>query len=294
MGRQRNLLDWPVNLFDKIGVPAIDVTDSAKHNLTDFIEATLEGDKKTALYLQYRDNKTLREIGQILDRTPERIRQINAKSLRLIGTKKQDILTGRSLRAEYRQLEAQISLAQKQLEALKKECAFYQGKIVVLKDLCSVPSSYDVKDVFKFSETELLQANGCLSVRSFNILARAGIKTLYDLSCLSIADIKSLRYCGRKSLLEIISFGENNGITFSDVTDNPSILILDPKFDNEYTRTFDHISLMWDVISYAKKRNIYYIKNLILDCKNECDSEVVKDIVNKLQKIDIKHYNVVG
>lgn len=59
-------------------------------------------------------------------------------------------------------------------------------------------------------------ANIDWSVRTYNVLTRAGIRTLEDLGELTLKELKAIRNIGAKSLEEVMATAAKYGITFEE------------------------------------------------------------------------------
>jgi len=159
---------------------------------------TLTEREKRVLELRYRDHKTLEETGRAFNVTRERIRQIEAKALRKLRH------PGRLAQfacVPWREYQREI----KKREEAERRCAAAEQRLdwflqhvdykVVLDPNGDRPAAR-VVDL----TTDVLD----LSVRSFNCLARANIRTVGDILKIETEDdMYKIRNLGRKSVEEI-------------------------------------------------------------------------------------------
>lgn len=144
--------------------------------------------EQTIIRSRFLEHKTLREIGMDLGLTGQRIRQIEAKTLRkLISPQCIRQYTGISLAEHFRILqEKEIEMAAKYteiIEAVKAE-------------------KYGVdREIIPLYETDIEALN--LSIRAFNCLKRGCINTIGDIAKMTIQDLFKVRNLGRKSVEEI-------------------------------------------------------------------------------------------
>lgn len=101
----------------------------------------------------------------------------------------------------------------------------YQALISMNKELIDeVEKLSSIKKMDAESNLAIMSIEICdipLSVRAFNTLNNAGVKTLYDLSKISIHELKRYRNTGLKTVLEIEEAAKSYGITLKEV---PSLL----------------------------------------------------------------------
>ena len=136
--------------------------------------------EERALELYYRDHLTLDEAGKCLGVTRERVRQIIAKALRKLKHPTRMNRMRAVSRAEYEDLLVEN-------ERLKR-------------DLNSVDPNIDP---FVKNPWDIPIADLDLSVRSYNCLQRAGIRTVYDLCQKTEEEMMRVRNLGKRSLAEV-------------------------------------------------------------------------------------------
>lgn len=140
---------------------------------------------------------TLKEVGQELGRSSERIRQIETKSLRKLRHPEKK----KFLEVFFRPtLEKKIeNLAQKNM-SLQKKIEWYEKILGKVKQLIEQPEFIQVQEEEELSKSiEDLE----FSVRTTNSLRSAGISTIRELLSRTEDELLKLKNFGRKSLLEI-------------------------------------------------------------------------------------------
>ncbi len=147
----------------------------------------LNSNERTVLRSHLLFGRNFEEIAFELDLTPERIRQIYNKALRLVKQKAHARLTEALTNTQsYHQQNTELQMANEYLRG--------QLELEVVPRLL----------------VELCSTN--LPNRAINALARAGVYTVGDLVKWSRVDLKKLRNMGNKSLLAIEAFVTNQGL----------------------------------------------------------------------------------
>lgn len=156
----------------------------------------LDDRQKLVITLRYRSRLTLEGVAKELQVTRERVRQIEAKSIRIL--RRRESLNHWLLVPMERLLEAQ-----KERDELKLKL-ITSGRMEEPKPESNLKSvGIDEMD---------------LSVRAYNCLRRAGIDTLADLQKMTREDLMKVRNMGRKSLEEIITKAKEYGVTIEEGT----------------------------------------------------------------------------
>lgn len=138
------------------------------------------------LRLRFERKMTLEEIGRKINANRERVRQIEAKALRRlkhpINLEQMRVI----YYSDYLEKLNELQLLKKEIELLKSP------------ELTKNVKSLEIEQI----EIEALD----LSVRSYNCLVRAGIKTLGDIKCFvdQDGDFKKMRNLGNRSCKEIL------------------------------------------------------------------------------------------
>lgn len=137
--------------------------------------------------------KTFETIGKELGVTRERIRQIEAKSLQKLNSP--------TFRKKYIMdtLDTAFKIAVER-DFLKSENAELKKKLGVTEQI----SSKNMADI----PIEILD----LSPRPYHCLTRSGIRTLHDLSRMTVDDLQDIRSMGIRSMKEIITKAKAHGI----------------------------------------------------------------------------------
>lgn len=155
---------------------------------------TLLPHERNVIEFRYRDGLTLKETGENLGVTHERIRQIELKALRKLRHK------SRLNNLVYVQVKAS------DYNALLNEVRKLRADVSRLIIEMDTDSDFIIK---KNKQVPIEDLN--LSIRPYNCLIRAGIHTIGDILT---HDLLRVRNLGRKSLSEIVNAVESYG--FSD------------------------------------------------------------------------------
>jgi len=207
---------YPYNLLDDIFGERYEkiIDDDIKAGL-DYALGTLTERQQTVLKEYYENEKTLEEIGNEVGITRERIRQVTVKALRMLRhpSRKRYITHGYKIASG--ELSRQVE--ERYLEELKLLEAVYAEKVSELRQKISELDDNSKRleykesvDFMKSLELPITDLN--LSVRSYNCLARAGIKTLYELCNYTYNDLIAVRNLGRKSTEEVIAKMKEYGL----------------------------------------------------------------------------------
>lgn len=178
---------WPFKLMN-----AVFGDSQAFHNayLPGIYEAvnSLYDREKIVLLMVFKDHCTRKEIGDVLECSAERVRQIEAKALRKLRHPARSKKMLAVSKAEFNQIEADKNLAMVELNHLKNN---------------DVP----------IEQMSVLIENLDLSVRAFNCLKRAGINTLGDIEAKGAHGLIRVRNIGRKAFNEVVDKVNSLGIT---------------------------------------------------------------------------------
>lgn len=188
--RSTRLDDFPDNLLREI-FPG--KTIAKPHDFKEsfaYVLATLTDNERNVIYDRFRDGYTLREEGDRLGVTQERIRQIEAKAKRKIAEKK-----------EY------LTLGVEGIAQRERETAFAQGSRLMQEQMKKALENHN-REITRQEEdrpplVKPVEEMG-LSNRSYNALKRAGLNTAYDILELTNSELYELRNIGRRSACEII------------------------------------------------------------------------------------------
>lgn len=207
-----NHAPYPYNLLDDIcGEPYRGILDEDQQHGLDYVIGTLTERQQDCIKRYYDGEESLEDIGRANGVTRERIRQIIAKSLRMLRhpSRKRYITHGFDIASGALRKQAE-DRHREHIEWLEAE---YTAKIAELQQkISNADSITDYKQATEFvksMDTPIHELD--LSVRSFNCLARAGIDTLGKICGLSYDELAKVRNVGRKSVEEIVAVVHANG-----------------------------------------------------------------------------------
>lgn len=162
---------------------------------------------------RYKDGKSYDQLGSEFGVTRERIRQIETKALRQMRTPKCKELLSIGI-ADYIS-QMRISTAE---SAVSKQISAATEVFKIVADRLAKITGDD--EVAVMMEKERLNSrrtittdNMGLSVRTFNVLARAGLRNVDDI--LNFGDLRNVQNIGQKSLDEIVQKLRNLGFEIS-------------------------------------------------------------------------------
>ena len=167
--------------------------------------ATLTDREQGVIMMRFQQKKTLEQCGKECGITRERIRQIEAKAIRkLRHPSKVNMMKAVPLTelqaqyTEYKKLESDYEWLKRAFETLTAQKA-EPGVIIPMAEQARV------------LETPL--ENLDLSVRSYNCLRRAAVKTMRDIAEMTEDKLMKVRSLGRKSMLEVMAKLKEYGLT---------------------------------------------------------------------------------
>lgn len=293
-------LHYPHNLFREIGINDIMATDDMIRNLETLLsnESNILNEKeKKAVTLYFKEGLSMQQIAGELERSLERIRQILYKALHILRhpAHVDYIRTG----GETRRLESikeEIRMAEIELQRIKKEIKDLTEKQPEMKGYAT-PDVNEKAAVDIMDEAVLHQVprpsdlalrhmdfyDACckfnISTRAYNMLKRAGVDNMYQLSLYSIKDLLKVRNAGRKSVGEITSMLERFSIQLpyeiEDELDEP----VDIKFRTRRLTDFIH------------EHSLYTYRLFIEGIKGMGDEEL-DDLVIEFKKSVFKKFNM--
>lgn len=161
---------------------------------------------------RYKERKTYEQLGNELGVSPERIRQIKVTTLRQMRHSKCRNLLSLGI-AEYISLiriSAAESSANKQISAATEVIKIVADRLSKITGDDELAVMME-KELLKIRRTIAIDDMG-LSVRSSNILARAGLQTVDDI--LNYGDLRNIRNIGQKILDEIAQKIRNLGFDY--------------------------------------------------------------------------------
>lgn len=170
----------------------------------------LDDRENEVIQMRYLEKMTLEQIGRQYGVTRERIRQVEAKAIRklrhpsLFMTYKYDFIPERAMKA----FEISCSNAISILENFQENAIKFQCEISEDDDIPDVPNNIDDLSV-PIDELGL-------SFRARNLLLRANVRTIRDLTSMTAKDITSLRNAGMATLNEIRMKLHEKGMKLAD------------------------------------------------------------------------------
>lgn len=209
---------WAEDLFVEIyGVKdcSIPIPDDVTERLEEVI-SELPVDLPEVMFMLYRDGMTLKEAGEKLGKTGERIRQLKERALRLLrsphrtaymlmGEPGEEVYISR-MRAEELREKAEndhaCRMMRKEIERLDR---LIYAKEKILKD---------EKERIPIEEWDALGIN--LSIRAFNALKKANVQTFGQLLALTYDDLKGIRNMGKKTADEVMEEVGKAGFTLAE------------------------------------------------------------------------------
>lgn len=197
-----NKLTYPDNLIQSLFE---EEREYSKLGLENALSTLTEREKEIIQY-RFKDGMTYEAVRKLYNITRERIRQIEAKALRKLRhpTRSNKILT--VSRDEYKQLEIKLSNLQAAYDTLVNAYAKLQGTAAE-----NVPA---IAKAILNADKPIEDLN--LSLRSYNVMKRAGCATVKDISKLTLGELRCIRNVGRKTEQEITAKLHECGLRFAD------------------------------------------------------------------------------
>ena len=197
-------IEWPYNLLQQIG--AVN-DDPFEHMATDVelliaicLRQSITERERKVLMLRYYEQKTQKEVGKIFGITGSRVREIEAKAIRKMRSYESEYILRNGIKAYFdKRVNEKVSVLLKQrMEELEEEYRIKMAGAVIKDDETKRAM------VAKLMETTIEEMD--LSVRGYNCLHRAGVRTVRDLLRMfpTYERAVKIRNLGRKSLEEII------------------------------------------------------------------------------------------
>jgi hypothetical protein len=210
---------YPYNLVDEIlpvEAPERALMDDDQLKGLDYaINTYLSDRERDILILYFKDGLTLDDVGAIEHVTRERVRQIVAKACRKLRHPCARAYIERGFRTVSGELEAQASARWadeiRSLEAryvdrvndLRKKIANIDQRSADMSVIADVIAAKNFIDDIDASIASIASMD--LSVRSYNCLWRAGIRTVGAICEKSASELLCVRNLGRRSFDEIVS-----------------------------------------------------------------------------------------
>ena len=198
--------EYPQNLLDAIACEWEEQLPDDFSQTLAYVLAGLTEREQAIIEMRFKRGFTYEQAGREFNVTRERIRQIETKALRKLRCPSRLYLIKRGVRrwvADAREEGRRETISEELRQAI--------DGVLKIADALKI----DLNAAAKI-ETENLAdipiEDLCLSVRSYNVLYRAGYKTLSDVCKLSFNELLKLRNIGRKSAMEILEALEERGL----------------------------------------------------------------------------------
>ena len=194
-------LEYPYNLIEDLELEPCECFEHFNERLEFLLTKLVITDREEKIIrLYYIDGKTFEEIGKEFGTTRERIRQIQTKAIEKLKLFKKYFYVGKWCLMEDLAKEEY----QKYLETQKSYWKYESAKQYILQ--------YESGTFLPLKEQKI--DNLDLSMRSYNCLKRAGIRTIGDLLNFTYYDLIKIRNLGRKSMKEILDTIHDLGLKF--------------------------------------------------------------------------------
>lgn len=195
----KEIFTWPYNLIESIY--QLDGNECIEFDMDGLEQAisTLTEREKELIRLRYREEMTLREVADHIDRSTEVVRQALNKACRKLRhpARNRLIRYGTLGTERIRELDAR----EKTVAAKEQELNFREKRIEEREQKAGIDSTVvPEKDLMTDSILEL-----DLSVRSYNCLVRSGCKTVGDVSRIAKnGKLMDIRNMGKKCAEEVL------------------------------------------------------------------------------------------
>ena len=170
---------------------------------------TLTEREQHVLMRRYRDGATLEQVGQELGVLRDRTRQIEGKALRKLRHPARRELYEPVTLEEYHQLRQDYWELMGRYERVKEEALEEAMRNMYDAEVQIAAVKREIAAQEMATPIEELE----LSVRSYNCLLRAGVKTVSDLASMPLDKLERVRNLGKKSLEEVLDRLKAFGIT---------------------------------------------------------------------------------
>ena len=185
---------WPNNLYNEVfyGFEG-DIPENAEDAI-EYVLNMLKKREKAIILARLKEYNTFAAIGRKYNITGSRVGQIYKRAIRRIGR--------HPLRPKYLiDLDGQI------------QCDLAAEEAV--KELRSQPMAASETEPINAPWEEITLTDLDLSVRAYNCLLRSGVKTLADISRLTVKELMGVRNIGLKCCLEVMEVCGKYGVIFN-------------------------------------------------------------------------------
>lgn len=188
--------EYPYNVYLSIGIHSKDIPANAYELLEKVLAFPFIPEReRNVIHRYFRDRLTLEEAGREMGVKGERARQIIHRGLARLKKFNAELTGTQSLISERDNLLKEIAVLRYRLDELKRQCA----------------PAEEVK-----GPEDIRIENMGFTVRSYNCLKRAGVRTLEDLRKLSVEEIAAIRNMGKNSTGEVICKLKEYGVTLPE------------------------------------------------------------------------------
>ncbi len=209
---------WPFNLSMAIFDNEEAALSLYVPGLYDAID-TLKEREKNLIYLYYQQHCTYESAGQTIGVSRERVRQIISRAHRLLRHPKNLSLYKSVPSVRLNEANAELQETKQELDIVKQKLDEAQSELAALLEKTEVNN---LRTFNKFSNmsidlsAEIKTLESVLSVRAYNALVRKGIRTVGELTLMTVSDLGLIRNIGKKTVEEICACLECYGIVLPE------------------------------------------------------------------------------
>lgn len=204
---------YPYNALESAGISDIQVPPDLVGCFSEVLIARCTEKERQCIELFYRDRKTLLQIGEHYNLSRERIRQIIVKGLKKI---KYFIYRYETLKKEEQRKIEERQREEKLQQQREELIEAFREKGIITEDIAVYFGEPQFEATPSYNASSLVIEDLDLSVRSYNCLRRAGIRTVSELINKTENEVYHIRNLGKKSLKEIKEKLISNGFTLSE------------------------------------------------------------------------------
>lgn len=206
---------YPLNLLNALADGEWDdaVPEDIEGTL-EYVFCTLLERERKVIHLRYKEKRTYVEIGKLLGVVTERIRQIDANAIRKLRNPQRLMLIKTGVKAAITNSTA----AAKESEFTKRvenATAAIEGVAAMLGTILGNSDTERMSNIrSNYSLSKSLESLD-LSVRSYNALSRAGVRTLEDIVKMRPDELRKIRNLGSHSYNEIVMRLHEKGLSLA-------------------------------------------------------------------------------
>lgn len=195
----RKAMQYPYNIAEYLSNGVVEFTGQG---ILRFLNDCLTERERSVIEMRWRDGMTLAEVGEAFGITGSRARQIEVRALRKLNSEKKLIEYGSVPYAKWLEEKEARWVSETRLNWFLQHGTYTVTLPGNGQDECKGPESD--ADQIRIEDMDL-------TVRSYNCLKRAGMKTLGDVTRKSAEELLRLRNMGKRSLEEVIAKVEIRG-----------------------------------------------------------------------------------